>query len=200
VRLLGRDVRGDTAEKPHEAGCASVPEVRVGVEDILEGLQQRIVIERRIGNRAGLDKRREKHGAGPITPIALKGQADGGSNIGGLRKGHQIWTGLFVAAEKSRGKDGEARRRRLNSKSPLVKIDDDKAIALIGGRSHDERDPLLQERIGRDQAARLAVFARSIVAIVAKVGRNEDKVGGLGLVKQILRQEIEVDDVRRAIG
>ena len=66
---------------------------------------------------------------------------------------------------------------------PFVKNDGNEAIALIGSRSGDEGNPLLEEGIGGNEAAGLSVLARGVMAIIAQIGIDEDKVRGGGFVK-----------------
>jgi len=199
VRIFGGEIRSDTTKKTDQTGRSGVTQLGVGVEDFLNGLKQRVVIERSVGNGAGFAKGREQHRTGPIAAIALKGQTNGRSNVGGLREGSQVGTGLFVAAEEPWGKYGKARDGWLKQESPFVKNDGNEAIAWIGSRSGDEGNPLLEEGIGGNEAAGLSVLARSVMAIIAQIGSDEDKVRGGGFVKEIRRQEVEVDDVRSAI-
>src|SRR5580693_9935909 len=56
VRFLGCYVGGDATEKANEARRSCVTQIRISVENILEGFQQGVVVERGIGNRARLEK------------------------------------------------------------------------------------------------------------------------------------------------
>ena len=77
----------------------------------------------------------------------------------------------------------------------LVEGDDEQDVLLEGGRRGDLRHPRLQELVGRDQPAGLAVHARRVVAVVAEVGGDEDVVRRGRDRLQILRERVEVDDV-----
>lgn len=187
MRIVGSDIGGDASEKADQAGRSGVAEISVGVEDILEGFEQGVVIERCVGNGARFEEGREQHGSGPIATVALKGQADRRSNVGGLREGSQVGTGLFIAAEQSWGQDREARRSWLEGESSFVKSDDDETVALVCGRGGDERNPLPEEGVRRDEAARLTVLAGCVVAIVAEVWSDEGEIRRGGFVEEVSR-------------
>jgi hypothetical protein len=50
VPIFGCDIGGDTTKKTDQAGRSGVTQIAVGVEDILKGLEQRVVIKRGVGN------------------------------------------------------------------------------------------------------------------------------------------------------
>ena len=95
------DIRGDTTEERNETGGSRVTKIPIGVENVFEALQQGVVVERSIGSGAGLEKRREQHGAGTIAAVALEAEDYAGSDCGGLRKRSKIRPGLLIAAELS---------------------------------------------------------------------------------------------------
>ena len=59
VVVFGGNVRGDAAEESDQARLACVAQIFIRVEDVFEAFQERIVIERRVGNRAGLQEGRK---------------------------------------------------------------------------------------------------------------------------------------------
>ena len=99
VAIFDGDIRGDTTEERNETRSSRVTKIPIGVENVFEALQQGVVIERRIGSGAGLEKRREQHGAGTIAAVTLEAEDYAGSDCGGLRKRSKIWPGLLIAAE-----------------------------------------------------------------------------------------------------
>ena len=52
-------VGSDAAEEPDQAGLACIAQIFVCVEDVFEAFQERIVIERGVGDCAGLQEGRK---------------------------------------------------------------------------------------------------------------------------------------------
>lgn len=83
-------VGSHAAEETDEAGGSGVSEIAVRVKNVLHGFQEGVVVEWGEGDGAGFEKWGEQYGARAISTVALETQADGGSDIGGLREGGQV--------------------------------------------------------------------------------------------------------------
>src|SRR6202043_2813992 len=101
--VIGGNVGSDTAEESDQAGLCCVTEIFVGIEDVFEALEERVVIEGCVGNRAGFQERREKDGASAIAAVILESERDSWSDVRGLLEWREIRSRLFVAAEQARG-------------------------------------------------------------------------------------------------
>src|SRR6266850_1348406 len=90
------DVGGNATEKSDQSGSARVAEVSVGVENVFEALQQRIVVEGRVGHGARPEERRQKHRACTVASIALKPECHTRSNGSGLRNAARLGPGCSL--------------------------------------------------------------------------------------------------------
>ena len=147
-------------------------------EKATDGAQQRIVVVGRLRNRPALDERRDQHG----TDSAAARPLHPGRSLGPRQS-------LFVAA-------GLRCIRLLQI--GFIESHDQKSVFLECRRTHDDRDPLLQERIGRDETPGFAVNARGVMPIIAKVRRDEVVVCRCSDVLEICREKIEIYNARIA--
>src|SRR4029077_6538506 len=171
----------------------------MGVEDALERFEERIVVERSIRNRAGLQKWRQQHGAGAIAAEALETVS-----VGAQRDCLGVWCQARAGLLSATGLAGVAigaRPRWTDLHTTLlclIECDDQQPVASIGGGGQNEWPPLQQKGIGRDESPRLAVLAWRVVTVIAEIRRDEHKIRRAPLRLQILRQLIEVYHAGRA--
>src|ERR1700741_25933 len=112
------------------------------------------MVVRDVGHCAWPDESREQHRAGAASTRAV----DAGPR--------RVRTRCLIAARLSVDAQG------------LVESDDDETVLLVRRRARDTGDPMLKKNLRRLESSGLAVRARSIVSIVAKIGHDEREIRG----------------------
>ena len=196
---FGFDVRVHATEESLQTGLCRVAEIVLGLVDVLERLEEGVVVVGNLRHGSGLEERREQDGAGAVAAVVAVDEGKTSAALG-LRKGCGVRAWLLVAAEQAGEGDRHAGLAHAGGEPALVEVDDEQAIFFVGGGTGDDGHPLLEERVGGDEAAGLAIDAGRVVAVVAEVGGDEDEVrrGVLGL--QVLGELVEIDYVLLAVG
>src|SRR6478672_3320638 len=173
---VGSSAVVDVEAEPVEPGLCRVPEVLLA-EDVLDARQQRVVVVRGAAQAAGPDVGRQGQGADPAA--AQPGDAGQG----------RVGTRALAAAGA-----GVALRP-----VGLVEGDEQQAVLGEGGRRQDRRDGRLEPGVRGREAARLAVHAGRVVAVVAQVGGDVRQVARRGARREVGTQLAAVHHVGGAV-
>ena len=101
LEVTRRNIRRHRARKSRASPAGRVAEVVISVEDVFKTLQQREMIEWRVGHRSGREEARQEHSPGAIAAVALERQRVR-TDRARLRKGRRFGPGCSLQ-QKSPG-------------------------------------------------------------------------------------------------
>src|SRR5580658_1865224 len=185
----------DVGTKSDQPVLAGIPQMAAEPEQIFQTLEQRVMIVGHGRDRPRLDEGRDQHGTDPVAAEA-EGDVVVVPEARGLRKAAEIGAGLLVAATGSGEGDDRpaAGLGRTAAGIAFIEGDDEQSVELERRSGQDDRNPLLEEAVGRAEASLVAIGAGLVMAVMAQIGCDEAEGGRGGDSRDVDRQLFQPDD------